>query len=108
MKTLLLVITALSLTFSAYAGEGKKVTLTGEGACAHCDLAMAKSCANALQVKNDEGKLVNYILTGKAVEGVRVSNKAYSNITVTGTVSEQDGKLILKATSLKKKTDEES
>lgn len=108
MKTLLLVATALSLTLSAYAGEGKKVTLNGEGVCAHCDLAMAKSCANALQVKNDEGKLVNYILTGKALEGVRVSKKAYSNITVTGTVSEQDGKLILKASSVEKKTDKES
>ncbi len=108
MKTLLLVITALSLTLSAYAGEGKKVTLNGKGVCAHCNLDIAKSCANVLQVKNDEGKLVNYLLTGKAVEGQSFSKKPHSNLTVTGTVVEEDGKLILKATSLEKKKDKES
>ncbi len=105
MKTLLLIGAALSLTLSAYAGEGKKVTLDGEGLCAHCTLKSGDSCANVLQVKNDEGKLVNYILAGKAVEG-----KSYCKTTalsVTGTVSEKDGQMVLKATSLEIKKDKE-
>ena len=107
MKTLLLIGAALSLTLSAYAGEGKKVTLNGEGLCAHCNLDIAKTCANVLQVKNDEGKLVNYILAGKVAEGESFSKKPQSNLTVTGTVSEKDGQMILKATSLEIKKDKE-
>ena len=103
MKILLLVIAALSLTLSAYAGEGKEVTLTGKGVCAHCALDLTDSCKNALQVKNDEGKLINYILTGKAQKGEYFAKKPVSNVTVTGTVEKKDGQLVLKATSLKKK-----
>ena len=108
MKTVLLIITALSLTLSAYAGEGKEVTLTGDGVCAHCSLKLTDSCNNALQVKNDEGKLINYILTGKAQKDQHFGAKATPGVTVTGTVSKKDGQKFIKASSLKVKKEKES
>ncbi len=103
MKKILLVVAALSLTLSAYAGEGKKVTLEGTGVCAKCELASAESCTNVLQVKNDKGEMVNYIFAKNISHGKYFCRGATPGLTVTGTFVEKDGKLILTATSVEKK-----
>lgn len=93
-------VMAVALTLSANAAEESK-TLTGEGKCAKCALKEAKSCQNALQVKDGE-KTVTYYLTQNDV-----SKKFHENIcsgpkkiTVTGTVKEVDGKKELTPTKI--------
>lgn len=79
---------------------GKTVTLKGTASCAKCDLGTAKECASVLQVK-EGGKTVTYYLAGKAdMEWHKNICKAPKSVTMTGTVSEKDGKKVLDVTSI--------
>jgi len=74
---------------------GKLVTMAGTATCAKCDLGTAKECTNVLQVKEGD-KTVTYYLAGKAdKEWHKNICKTPKSVTMTGTVSEKDGKKTL-------------
>lgn len=84
---------------SARAEDAKEVKKTGTLVCGKCQLKQTQSCSNALQVKEGD-KVVTYFLTDKGNgetyhEGVCGGDKV-ENVTVTGTVSEKDGKKVIK------------
>jgi hypothetical protein len=92
------------LGFGGIRAEDKKeVKLTGTLVCGKCTLKMTPKCSNVLQVKEGE-KTVNYFLDDKGNgetyhEGVCGGEKV-EGVTVTGTVSEKDGKKLLTATKV--------
>src|SRR5207237_353390 len=80
--------------------EGK---LTGSLMCGKCSLKNTPKCSNVLQVKEGD-KLVNYIIDDKGNgedyhEPVCGDGKV-EGVTVTGTVSEKDGKKYVKASKV--------
>ena len=91
------VVTALTLTVAA---QNKATTLTGTITCAKCDLKIAKDCATVIVV-NENGKDTTYYLDSKSSKAkhdeVCQTPKQGS---VTGIVSEKDGKKIITATKV--------
>lgn len=74
---------------------GKDVKVTGTLVCGKCQLKETAKCSNVLQVKEGE-KVVSYYLTDKGNgetyhEGVCGGDKV-ENVTVTGKLTEKDGK----------------
>ena len=85
------------------AEDKKEVKLTGTLVCGKCSLKETPKCSNVLQVKEGD-KLVNYVIDDKGNaedyhEGVCGGDKI-ENVTVTGTVTEKDGKKYVKATKV--------
>ena len=82
--------------------SSKEVTITGNMVCGKCTLHETKSCQNVVQVEKD-GKTVNYYLkendVSKAAHGP-VCGGSSEKVTVTGTVTEQDGKEIMTPTKI--------
>ena len=83
--------------------DGKEQTLKGTITCAKCDLGIAKKCATVIKVK-EGGKDVVYYFDPTA------DKKYHSKIcteskegTVTGKVSEKDGKKIITVSKLEYK-----
>jgi len=84
-------------------GEAKEVKLTGTLVCGSCKLNESKKCANVLQVK-EKDKVINYWLSDKG------NDEAYhekicgggelKDVTVTGVVSDKDGKKWVKASKV--------
>jgi hypothetical protein len=68
-----------------------KVTLTGTAMCAKCALHESDTCQTLLEVKGADGKTERYYFTNKMDHDKFCSGKT-GNVTVTGTVSEKDGK----------------
>lgn len=106
MRTTLAVVLCLGiLVVSApiLAGKGEEVTLTGRIACAKCELNKSSNCQTVIVV-NEDGKDVLYYLdakSGKANhEAVCQGGKDGS---VTGTVSEKDGKKFITASKVELK-----
>jgi hypothetical protein len=90
----------------ATAEDKKEVKLTGTLVCSKCTLKETTKCGNALQVKEGD-KVVNYFLDDKGNgeeyhEGVCGGDKV-ENVTVTGTVTEKDGKKYIKPTKVETK-----
>ena len=90
----------LALTFGVQAQEekeGKKVTLKGTITCAKCDLKLQKSCATVIKVKDR----VYYFdaKAGKKYHGEICTEPKEGQ--VTGTVSKEDKKLLIKVEELK-------
>ena len=78
------------------------VTITGTMVCGKCTLHLTDSCQNVVQVQKD-GKTVNYFLEQNDVSKAGhppVCGGDSEKVTVTGTVTEQDGKEILKPTKI--------
>ncbi|HJZ53732.1 MAG TPA: DUF6370 family protein [Gemmataceae bacterium] len=101
----MLAVTAVVLaawTFGTAAGkpdEAKEVKMTGTMVCASCTLNETKKCVNVLQVK-EKDKLVNYYIDDKGNkedyhDGVCGGGKI-ENVTITGVVSEKEGKKWIK------------
>lgn len=96
----------LALGTVAMAEEKKEVKLTGTLVCGKCNLKMTPKCSNVLQVKEGD-KMVNYILDDKGAgeeyhEGVCGGDKV-EGVTVTGSVTEKDGKKYVKPTKVETK-----
>lgn len=80
--------------------DAKEVTLKGKVTCGKCDLKQDKKCATVLVTKKGDEDVVYYFDAD--------SNKKYhgdictssKNGTVTGTVTEKDGKKWIKVTKL--------
>ena len=90
----------------AMAEDKKEVKLTGTLVCGKCNLKMTPKCSNVLQVKEGD-KMVNYILDDKGAgeeyhEGVCGGDKV-EGVTVTGSVTEKDGKKYVKPTKVETK-----
>ena len=92
MKTTQIIAAAIaSLAFTAGA-FAKDVTVTGEGKCAKCALKKADTCQNVVEVK-DGDKTTTYYLTGDVSKGFHKNLcSATAKVTVSGAVSEKDGK----------------
>jgi len=105
MKTLIALGIAFTLSLSAFADEGKEVTLKGTGLCAKCSLKETDSCTNALQVKNDAGELKTYIFTENMKHGAHFCKGSTPGLVVKGTVAKKDGKFLLTPKSVEKEAD---
>jgi len=83
--------------------EAKEVKLTGTLVCGACKLNESKKCANVLQVK-DKDKTINYWLTDKGNDETYhekiCGGGELKDVTVTGVVSEKDGKKSVKASKV--------
>ena len=87
---------AVALVFAGAlrAEEKKEVTLKGEILCAKCELKEAKKCTTAIVVKED-GKDITYYFKDKGNKETYhedVCGGGRKEGTVTGTVTEKDGK----------------
>jgi hypothetical protein len=80
----------------------KDVTITGTMVCAKCTLHETKSCQNVVQVSQD-GKTVNYYLKQNKVSKAAhdpICGGSSEKVTVTGTVTEKDGKEMMTPTKI--------
>ncbi len=75
------------------AEEGKEVTLKGTILCAKCELKETDVCTNAIRVKEDGKDVVYYFKDkGKKEKYHKQICQEPKEGSVTGTVSEKDGK----------------
>ena len=86
---LLALLTLLASVTGLQASD--KVTLTGTATCAKCGLHESDQCQTVLEVKTADGKVERYYLTTK-MDHDKFCKGSTENVTVTGTVSEKDGK----------------
>jgi len=103
MRGLLAAAVSVSMFAGFSSAEDKEVKLTGTMMCGKCSLKATPKCSNALQVKEGD-KVVNYFIDDKGNaetyhEEVCGDGKV-EGVTVTGTVSEKDGKKWIKATKV--------
>jgi hypothetical protein len=106
MKTLQLLgaaACALFLAGAARAADDVK-TITGEAMCAKCELHQQATCQTVIQVQ-EAGKTVSYYVAPNAVGKAFHSNvcEAPAPVTATGTVTHDNGKLVLTASSIELK-----
>ena len=98
----LLLAVCTSRLFAADAA-GKETTITGTMVCGKCTLHETKSCQNVVQVEKD-GKTVNYYLkmndVSKAAHDAVCPGGSSEKVTVTGTVKEKDGKMMMTPTKI--------
>ena len=82
--------------------ESKDVTLKGEAKCAKCAWKKSDKCADVLQVKGDDGKVVTYWLAKNTTSKPLHKSICQDTVklTATGRVAEFDGKTILVASKL--------
>jgi hypothetical protein len=102
-------VAALAVVVSLHAADkGDKdkaeVTLKGKLVCGKCALKETDECTNVLQVK-DGDKTVNYYIDdgGKGEDyhkAICTAGKDGKPFTVTGTVTEKDGKKYIKASKV--------
>jgi hypothetical protein len=108
MKSRAIALVAVLALFAAgTAGwAGDEVTLKGNIVCAKCTLkkADAKECQNVLLAKGTDGKDVEYYLArSEAADAVGEVCTATKPATVTGTVTEKDGRKWLTASKVETK-----
>ena len=89
-SVVLLALLTLLLSVSGLQAADK-VTLTGTAMCAKCALHESAQCQTVLEVKTTDGKVERYYLTSKMDHDKFCKGKT-EDVTVTGTVSEKDGK----------------
>jgi hypothetical protein len=86
----------------AAADAAKDVTLKGTMKCGKCMLHETKACADVLEVKDGDKTVHYYIAKNDVSKGLHknVCHDEKADITVTGTVSEKDGKMTIAATKI--------
>ena len=81
----------------------QEVTITGKMVCGKCTLHLTKECHNVVQVEKD-AKTVNYFLdqndVSKAAHDPICDPGNSEKVTVTGTVTEKDGKEMMTPTKI--------
>ena len=80
----------------------KEVTITGTWFAPNARCTKPKECQNVVQVQKD-GKTVNYYLTQNDVSKAfhkNICGGSSEKVTVTGTVTEKDGKEMMTATKI--------
>ena len=80
---------------------GKEVTVKGTAKCAKCSLKEADKCQATLVTK-DGDKEVKYFVTGKEGSALHkeICTADKENVTVTGKVTEKDGKKMIAASKV--------
>lgn len=99
---LLAAVAVTGFTASAFAGDNKEITISGDMVCGKCKLHETEKCQNVVQVMED-GKTVNYYLKQNAASKAEHSAVCHGDtekVTVTGTVEEKDGKKMLTPTKI--------
>jgi hypothetical protein len=95
----LLAVSSQKLT----AGDAaKEVTLNGNAVCSKCVLKETKECHNVLQV-SDSGKTTSCYLAENDVSKNfhdQICGTSGEKVSVTGTVSEKDGKQVITASKI--------
>ena len=84
------------------AAASKEVTLKGTLTCAKCDLKETAKCQNVLKVTEGD-KVVKYYLTENQTSKTShkdVCSAPKDNVSVTGVVSEKDGKKMIEASKI--------
>jgi len=97
----LALICALALT--ATAEEKKETTITGTITCAKCDLKVEKSCQTVIKgkAKGSDKEEVYYFDTDSSKKNHKAICTEAKKGSVTGTISEKDGKIIVTVKDVK-------
>lgn len=87
--------------FAADKDAAKEETIKGTAKCAKCSLKEAKEC-QAVVVAKDGDKDVKYYVTGKEAKALHkdICTEDKENVSVTGKVTEKDGKKMIAATKV--------
>src|SRR6516164_778132 len=85
---------ALTLALNLPAGEKKEVALKGQVMCASCELKEGKKCQTVVRVKEGDKELTYYFKDRGAKESYHecVCGGGRQDATVTGVITENDGK----------------
>jgi hypothetical protein len=75
--------------------KGEEKTLTGTITCAKCDLGVESKCATVIKVKEGDKDVVYYFDQASHGKNHKTICQSPKDGTVTGTVSEKDGKKIV-------------
>ena len=90
-----------ALTATRAAEAAADTTVKGTMKCAKCSLKEATACQAVLVTKEGD-KEVKYFLTGKEAKAAHdeICKKDKENVSVTGKVTEKDGKKMIAATKV--------
>jgi len=106
MKTMLRIAMATALVLAVVSmARAAETTLSGTMVCAKCTLkkADATKCQDVLVVKDDKGTATEYyIAKNAAADEAGHQCKKEAKATVTGTVSEKDGRMWIEASKIDK------
>ena len=102
-STLFGILTALCVLAVNVQAADKEVTLKGKILCGKCTLKQAKKCATVIKVKEDGKDMIYWFLENGNKEEYHeeVCGGGEKEGTVTGTVSEKDGKKWIKPKDVK-------
>lgn len=108
MKTLLFTFAALALVagFSSMTLAAKEapaeVTLKGSFTCGKCELSESKKCHNVLIVTEGDKKVTYWLAQNKLSKSnhKHACQAVVEGVTVVGTVSKEDGKMVLTASKI--------
>jgi hypothetical protein len=103
MKAAFKTLFVLSLMLGCVAvalAQDKEVTLKGKITCAKCDLKKEAKCATVIVVKEDGKDVVYYLDEKSGKDNHKTICTDPKDGTVTGKVSEKDGKKIITATKV--------
>jgi hypothetical protein len=104
MKSFGVAVLGLAMAFLlvvSVRAEDKEVTLKGTVTCAKCDLKETQSCHTVIKVKEDGKDVVYYFDKTSSKKYHKPICQEAKEGTVTGTVSEMDGKKYVKVSKLK-------
>lgn len=102
LKLSLALAAGFALASAATALAADETTITGNMVCGKCTLHETASCQNVVQVTK-EGKTVNYYLEQNDVSKAAhepICGGSTEKVTVTGTLSEKDGKKVITPTKI--------
>jgi hypothetical protein len=92
---------AVALVVAAkVSADEKEVTLKGTITCAKCDLKVEKKCATVIKVSEDGKDVVYYLDDASGKKNHKKICTEAKKGSVTGTVSEKDGKKIVTASKV--------
>ncbi len=102
VKTMAVALAAVVLVAAGALAADKEVTLKGKITCAKCELKESKKCLTCIKVQEDGKDVVYYFLDRGNKEDYHeeVCGGGQKEGTVTGTVSEKDGKKWIKPTKV--------
>ena len=95
LKLILALLAGLAVASVTTALADDEVTITGNMVCGKCTLHETASCQNVVQVTDADGKKVNYYLKHNDISKAAhdpICGGGSEKVTVTGTVTEKDGK----------------
>jgi hypothetical protein len=102
LKLTIALLAGLAVAGVTTALAADEVTITGNMVCGKCTLHETPSCQNVVQVTAD-GKTVNYYLDQNDISKAAhdpICQGAPEKVTVTGTVTEKDGKKMMTPTKI--------